>query len=87
MTKTKIFIFTLILSVGLQTLSYADGAAQDRLLGQAKQVLVEMMASPDQSIPEELLAKCRAVAIYPFVLKGGFLVGGRYGQGSRFETR
>ncbi len=81
MTKTKIFIFTLILSLGSQPLLYADSARQDRILGQAKQVLKEMMASPDQSIPEELLSKCRAIAIYPFVLKGGFLIGGRYGKG------
>ncbi len=61
--------------------SYADSTEQDRLIGQAKQVLNEMMATPDQSIPEELLAKCKAIAIYPFVLKGGFLIGGRYGKG------
>ncbi|HTL71529.1 MAG TPA: lipid-binding SYLF domain-containing protein [Candidatus Eisenbacteria bacterium] len=41
----------------------------------------EIMASPDQSIPEELLAKCRAIAIYPSVLKGGFILGARFGKG------
>ncbi len=71
----------LVLGLGLSSTSYADVAEQDRIIGQAKQVLVEMMASPDQSIPEELLAKCKAIAIYPFVLKGGFLIAGRYGKG------
>ena len=47
----------------------------------AKQVLSEIMVSPDQSVPEELLAKCRAVAIYPNVLKGGFIFGARFGKG------
>lgn len=53
---------------------------QERVIAQAKQVLVDMMAVQD-SIPEELLAKCQAIAIYPFVLKAGFLAGGRYGKG------
>lgn len=39
------------------------------------------MASPDQTIPEEMLAKCKAIAIYPNVLKGGFIFAGRFGRG------
>ena len=37
--------------------------------------------APDQSIPEELLAKCKAIAIYPSVLKGGFIFSARWGRG------
>lgn len=79
----KVRILTIILLLGIcrQSLCYADSVPQERVIGQAKQVLTEMMATPDQSIPEELLAKCKAIAIYPFVLKGGFLIGGRYGKG------
>ncbi len=47
----------------------------------ADYVLGEIMLSPDQSIPEELLAKCKAIAIYPNVLKGGFIFGARFGKG------
>jgi lipid-binding SYLF domain-containing protein len=39
------------------------------------------MVSPDRSIPEELLAKCKAIAIYPRVLKGAFIFGARIGRG------
>lgn len=53
----------------------------DARIHEAKQVLSEIMMSPDQSIPEELLAKCKAIAIYPNVLKGGFIFGARYGKG------
>ena len=76
----KIF-FVILLGLCLPSFCYADSADQERVIGQAKQVLSEIMKSPDQSIPEELLAKCKAIAIYPFVLKGGFLVGARYGNG------
>ena len=77
----KIFAATLVLALAAPCLSYADGTDQERVIGRANQVLNEMMTTPDQSIPEELLAKCKAIAIYPFVLKGGFLIGGRYGRG------
>ncbi len=53
----------------------------DYRIQEAKTVLSEIMAAPDQSIPEELLAKCKAIAIYPSVLKGGFIFGARYGRG------
>ncbi len=64
----------------LESVSIVSTKDQDRVLARAKQVLVDMMAAQD-SIPEELLAKCQAIAIYPFVLKAGFLAGGRYGKG------
>ena len=60
----------------------ADSPAQlDARIHEAKQVLDEIMVSPDQSIPEELFAKCKAIAIYPNVLKGGFIFGARFGKG------
>ena len=61
--------------------SYANVPELDARIHESQQVLSEIMASPDQSIPEELLAKCQAIAIYPNVLKGGFILGARYGKG------
>ena len=79
--RLKIIAALLLPGLFFASFSYAENAQQERVIGQAKQVLTEMMVTPDQSIPEELLAKCKAIAIYPFVLKGGFLIGGRYGKG------
>ncbi len=63
-------------------ISYAETKPQlDTRVLQAKAVMAEIMSTPDQSIPEELLAKCKAVAIYPSVLKAGFIFGGRFGKG------
>ena len=62
-------------------LSYAGAPELDARIHEAKQVLSEIMVSPDMSIPEELLAKCKAIAIYPNVLKGGFIFGARFGKG------
>ncbi len=61
--------------------AFCASAELDGRIHEAKLVLAEIMASPDQSIPEELLAKCKAIAIYPNVLKGGFIFGARFGKG------
>ena len=63
---------------------YADSSGHSDLddrIWTAGQVLDEIMLSPDQSMPEEMWAKCKAIAIYPNVLKGGFIFGARFGKG------
>lgn len=54
--------------------------AADRLQSAAT-VLNEIQAAPDQGIPEEVLSSADCVAIVPSLLKGGFIVGARYGRG------
>ena len=44
-------------------------------------VLDEIQGAPDQRIPEEVLGSAECVAVVPSLLKGGFVVGGRYGRG------
>lgn len=44
-------------------------------------VLGEVMAMPDNGIPEELMARAKGIAVIPHVIKGAFGVGGRYGKG------
>ncbi len=60
---------------------HAGNPELDARVWEANQVLKEIMATPEQSIPEEMLAKCKAIAIYPNVLKGGFVIGARFGRG------
>jgi lipid-binding SYLF domain-containing protein len=47
----------------------------------AADTLVEIMNVPDKAIPRDLLNKAEAVAVFPNVIKAGFIVGGRGGQG------
>ena len=47
----------------------------------ASRVLKEIMGTPDKAIPRDLLDKCQCVAVFPSVLKAGFIVGGRGGRG------
>lgn len=44
-------------------------------------VIREVEASPDNCIPPALLKKAQGVAIFPNVVKGGFVIGGRFGRG------
>src|SRR5436190_7471539 len=54
--------------------------AEDRLKA-AADVLNEIQSAPDQGIPEEVLGSAECVAVVPSMLKGGFIVGARYGRG------
>ena len=47
----------------------------------AAQVFKEIMATPDQSIPQDLLGKAKCIAIIPGDKKFAFVFGGSYGRG------
>jgi len=47
----------------------------------ATKALDEIMAIPDKSIPADLLKKAKAVAVFPNVIKGAFILGGQGGKG------
>jgi lipid-binding SYLF domain-containing protein len=73
---TAIFSFTVGLSAG-----YAQSTELDSRVRESHKVMQEIMIAPDVSIPEELLAKCKAIAIYPSVVKGAFIFGAKFGKG------
>src|SRR5437588_11426776 len=43
----------------------------------AARVFEQIMATREKSIPRDLLRRAEAVAVFPGVLKAGFIVGGR----------
>lgn len=47
----------------------------------AAQVFNEIMSTPDQGIPHDLLNKAKCIAIIPGELKFAFIFGGNYGRG------
>jgi lipid-binding SYLF domain-containing protein len=74
----------LLLAVSLSTICFAaddtDSKAEDRLRA-AGEVLDQIEGAPDQGIPEEVLGSAECVAVVPSMIKGGFIVGARYGRG------
>jgi SH3 domain-containing YSC84-like protein 1 len=76
----------LILIVCLASFAFAadeagkDSKAADRVQA-AAEVLNEIQGAPDKGIPQEVLGSAECVAVVPSLLKGGFIVGGKYGRG------
>jgi lipid-binding SYLF domain-containing protein len=50
-------------------------------LKQATDVFTDIMATPDKSIPQDLLDKAQCVVIVPGMKKGALIVGAEYGKG------
>ena len=50
-------------------------------LNEASAVFQEIMATPDRSIPQDLLDKAQCIVIVPGLKKGAFIVGAKYGKG------
>ena len=55
-----------------------EGASQ---ANKSAQVLKEIMGAPDKGIPGDLLAKAECVAVFPKVVKAGFILAGQGGRG------
>jgi SH3 domain-containing YSC84-like protein 1 len=79
-----LFFATLCLSsvaasaVLAQSTKLKDEAKQSE---KAAKVFREIMDTPDKGIPGELLDDAECVAVFPDVIKAGFIVGGRGGRG------
>ena len=50
-------------------------------LNNAAKVLDEIMAAPDQRIPDEIMKRAKCVAVVPHLIKGGFVFGAEHGKG------
>ncbi|MBB5057589.1 lipid-binding SYLF domain-containing protein [Granulicella aggregans] len=59
----------------------ADKAKLDERLLSARDVINEVMATPDKGIPQSILAGASCVVVIPSFKKGAFIAGAQYGQG------
>ena len=76
-----VFAATLAIGAMAQAQSQKDVADAVSQSEKAARVFREIMDTPDKGIPKDLLAKAECVAVFPSVLKAGFIVGGRGGRG------
>lgn len=79
-------ISTVVLATGIMWVALAGNAtaqlmALDQRISDSARVLKAMMEAPDAGVPTDLLRRCRAVIIFPAVLKAGLGLGGQYGTG------
>ena len=86
MLSKKFFAAAISIVVALScnspvSLAHHQQADESARADKAATVLAEIMAAPDQSIPEALMKRAYAIAVIPHVIKGAFGIGGRYGKG------
>ena len=80
---TTATVFCAALSVSAVAYSQTSRNLDDEISQSVKAATVfgQIMDTPDKGIPKELLEKAECVAVFPSVLKAGFIVGGRGGRG------
>ena len=85
--KLIISVILLVASIGSAFAQTERERSTKKALAAAKQseraarVFDQIMFTREKSIPRDLLRRAEAVAVFPGVLKGGFIVGGRRGSG------
>lgn len=63
------------------TPSWAEPSRYEKKLAAAEIVIADAMTRSGAAIPADYLKRARAIAIFPGVVRGGFLYGARYGEG------
>jgi lipid-binding SYLF domain-containing protein len=71
-------IFIALLAAGSL---FAQEKSPDSRLVHATEAFQDIMKTPDKGIPRDLFDKAHCIVIVPDLLKGAFLVGGKYGRG------
>jgi lipid-binding SYLF domain-containing protein len=75
-------VLFLVVSANLVSAQKKKGRLQDatRHSRVAAEVFTEIMNARDKAIPQELLDKAEAIAVFPDVVKAAFIFGGKGGQ-------
>ena len=81
--KLKLAVWAICLAALAGIAAFAQGNMKDEKnqSQKAAEVFREIMDTPDKDIPRDILEKAECVAVFPQVIKAGFIVGGRGGRG------
>jgi len=74
-------LFSVSINISAQNANSKEVAEAAKTSQRATKALDEIMAISEKSIPADLLKKAKAVAVFPNVIKGAFIVGGQGGKG------
>jgi lipid-binding SYLF domain-containing protein len=77
----KVLVLLCVAGLCVPVGAASDKAALDRRVDAAKNVIDEIMHTPDKSIPSSVMQKATCIAVVPSFKKGAFIVGAQYGQG------
>jgi lipid-binding SYLF domain-containing protein len=73
----------LLVSVAILTATAPSLAQSEEAqrISESVTVLSEIMEAADESVPRSILEKAEGIAVFPSLLKGGFIIGGQRGHG------
>src|SRR6266478_6221656 len=80
----KSLLVVLVLSLNLASFGADEQSRTSKAALRAQaaaDVLDEIQGAPDKGIPQEVLGSAECVSVVPSMLKGGFIVGAKYGRG------
>src|ERR1700722_3004907 len=77
----KFLLLALIVTLGSLSFAAAEDTKVSERVQAAAEVLNDIQGAPDKGIPQEVLGSAECVAVVPSMLKGGFIVGAKYGRG------
>jgi lipid-binding SYLF domain-containing protein len=77
----RVLIFSTLVLLVAQVAIASDRDDDTSRTRRAAQVFKEIMDTPDQGIPHDLLQSAKCIAIIPGNVKFAFIFGGNYGRG------
>ena len=77
----KFLLLALIVTLGSLSFAADEETKVSERVQAAAEVLNDIQGAPDKGIPQEVLGSAECVAVVPSMLKGGFIVGAKYGRG------
>lgn len=81
MMRMRLLTFTLAAALAGAPLFAADEPKFIERFDDSVALFGEIMATPDRSIPQDLLRKSACLVVVPGLKKGAFVVGAKYGRG------
>lgn len=79
--KTKNVVLILFLACTSMAVFAQSAASLNERINNARDVVREIMKTPDKGIPNSIARQATCVGVIPSVKKAAFIVGGSYGQG------
>jgi lipid-binding SYLF domain-containing protein len=83
--RTPSLLLAAVVALGLAAAPLAqvsqEGVKEADRVKEAITVLDEVMSASDSSVPKNILERAEAIAVFPSLVKAGFVVGGQRGRG------
>ncbi len=77
----KFLAFLCVAGCSVSAFAASSKSDLNERLNDAKQVITEIMLTPDKGIPNQIAQQATCIGVIPSVKKAAFVVGGQYGQG------